>query len=92
MRGREWVVPLFPCFSSVLFFRDYFSSMMVILMSEKLSRKRISRRQFLSKGLWASIAGLFTGTIFGLPKQPGEAGLKTDNLSLGQTRYSKLAG
>lgn len=58
-------------------------------MSKKLSRKRISRRQFLSKGLWTSLAGLFTGTIFGLPRQ---AGLKTDNQSLRQTRCSKLAG
>jgi hypothetical protein len=86
MRGWDWVVPLFPCFLSVFF------SMMVNLMSEKLSRKRISRRQFLSKGLWASLAGLFMGTIFGLPRQPGKAGPKTDNPSLRQTRYSKLAG
>ena len=85
MRGWEWVVPLFPCFFSIF-------SVMVILMSEKLGRKRISRRQFLSKGLWTSLAGLLTSAIFGLPKQPGKAGLKTDNLSLGQTRYSKLAG
>ena len=76
------------------FFRVSFSisSMMVIFVSEKLSRKRISRRQFLSKGLWTSLAGLFTGTIFGLLKHPVKAGLKTDSLSLGQTRNSKLAG
>lgn len=63
-------------------------------MSEILRIRRISRRQFLSRGLWTSIAaGLFSGAIFGLPGQSEKTGPKPSNHSFREARYySRLAG
>jgi len=56
--------------------------------------KRISRRQFLSRGLWTGIAaGLFSGAIFGLHDQSEKKDLKPGDRSLHEARYySRLAG
>lgn len=62
-------------------------------MKEHHRGKRFSRRQFLSKGLWTGIIGLFAGTIFGLHGQSEKAGPKPGNLTPREARfYSKLAG
>jgi len=62
-------------------------------MSEILRRRRMSRRQFLSRGLWAGILGLFAGTVFSFPSAPEKGGPGPEALSAREARfYSKLAG
>jgi hypothetical protein len=64
-----------------------------MVMREILRRRRMNRRQFLNRGLWAGILGLFTGAVFGLPGQSQKGGSKPEALSPREARfYSKLAG
>jgi len=62
-------------------------------MNQILRRRRMSRRQFLSGGLWAGILGLFASAVFGLPSQPEKGSSGSETLSAREARfYSKLAG
>jgi hypothetical protein len=66
----------------------------VSIVKERLTGKRISRRQFMSRGLWTGLAaGFFSGALFSLRDQSEKRDPGAVRRSLHEARfYSKLAG
>ena len=66
----------------------------VSIVKKRLTGKRISRRQFMSRGLWTGLAaGFFSGALFSLrdPFEKKNSGFERGSLREARF-YSKLAG